>query len=134
MPTSMADPHIRLVGNVRPGSGQVHCKAFEIGERAVVESAFVRGAQHHTGRLARVECFLPTGCAQAPTVSGFEPAKAELRHRCRKIVAAGFGKLEKGSGHDGANRVAADVLPPRVAAAVAKEPRHWFDRADFERL
>jgi hypothetical protein len=42
-----------------------------------------------------------------------------------KIVAAGFGELKKRRGHDGADRVATDVLSPSVAAAVSKEPRHW---------
>ena len=129
-----ASPH-RLAGthrNLRLGSGQVDCEAFEIGERAVAQSTLVSGAQDHAGRLARLECFLPTGCTQAPTIAGFQAAKAELRHRCRKIVAAGFGKLEKPGGHDGADRVATDVLSPSVAAAVSKEPRHWVHRADFE--
>src|ERR1700758_3941817 len=116
------------------GSGQVHCEALEIGERTVAQSAFVSGAQDHAGRLARLECFLPTRSAEAPTVAGFQAAKVQFRYRCRKIVAAGFGKLEKRGGHDGADRVATDVLPPSVAAAVSKEPRHWAYRADFEPL
>src|SRR5258708_2349853 len=86
------------------------------------------GAQDHAGRLARLECFLPTRSTEAPTVAGFQAAKTEFRHRCRKIVAAGFGKLEKRGGHDGADRVATDVLSPSVAAAVSKEPRHWAYR------
>src|SRR5262249_3863058 len=92
----------------------------------------MRGAQHHARRLAGLESFLPTGCAEAPTVAGLEAAKAEFRHRRRKVVAAGFGKLEKRRGHNGADRVAADVLSPRIAAAVAKEPRHGIYRAHFE--
>jgi hypothetical protein len=44
------------------GSGQVHCMALEIGERAIGESSTVRGAQNHMGRLACFECLLPTGC------------------------------------------------------------------------
>src|SRR6476661_3089353 len=92
------------------------------------------GAQDHAGRLARLECFLPTRSTEAPTVAGFQAAKTEFRHRCRKIVAAGFGKLEKRGGHDGADRVATDILSPSVAAAVSKEPRHWAYRADFEPL
>src|SRR5215831_21344769 len=92
----------------------------------------MRGAQDDARRLAGLESFLPTGCAEAPTVAGLEAAKAEFRHRRRQIVAAGFGKLEKRRSHDGADRVAADVLLPRIAAAVAKEPRHGIDRADFE--
>src|SRR2546427_4335860 len=98
----------------------------------MTQSAFVSGAQDHAGRLARLECFLPTRSTEAPAVAGFQAAKAEFRHRCRKIVAAGFGKLEKRRGHDGADRVAADVLSPRIAAAVAKEPRHGIHRAHFE--
>src|SRR5262245_2014586 len=43
-----------------PGSGQVHCKPFEIGQRAMGESSAVRSAQNDTGRF---ECFLPPGCA-----------------------------------------------------------------------
>src|SRR5260370_1142906 len=98
----------------------------------MTQRALVRGAQDHAGRLARLECFLPTRSTEAPTVAGFQAAKAEFRHRCRKIVAAGFGKLEKRGGHDGADRVATDVRSPNVAAAVSKEPPHWADRAGFE--
>src|SRR5258708_22157313 len=65
----------------------------------MTQSAFVSGAQDHAGRLARLECFLPTRSTEAPTVAGFQAAKAEFRHRCRKIVAAGFGKLEKRGPH-----------------------------------
>ena len=39
-----------------------------------------------------------------------------------RIVAARFGKREKRGGHDGADRVATDVLSPRVAAAIEKNP------------
>ena len=78
----------------------------------MAQSAFVSGAQDHAGRPARLECFLPTRSTEAPTVAGFQATKAEFRHRCRKIVAAGFGKLEKRGSHDGADRVATDVLSP----------------------
>jgi hypothetical protein len=119
-------------GQPASASGQVHCKAFEVNERAVVQSTFVSSAQDHAGRLARLECFLPTGCTEAPTVAGFQAAKAEFRPRRRKIVAAGSGKLEERGRHDRADRVAADILLPSVAAAVAKETRHGVYRADFQ--
>ena len=90
----------------------------------MVQSAFVRGAQDHAGSLAGLKRFLPTGCTEAPPVAGFQAAKAELRHRRRKIVATGFGKREKLGGHDGADGVAADILSRSVAAAVPKEARH----------
>ena len=98
----------------------------------MVESAFVRGAQDHAGSLAGLKRFLPTRCTQAPTVAGFQAAKAEFRHRRRKIVATGFGKREKRGGHDGADRMAADVLSPSVAAAVPKEARHGVYRAELK--
>ena len=98
----------------------------------MVQSAFVRGAQDHAGSLAGLKRFLPTRCTQAPTVAGFQAAKAEFRHGRRKIVAAGFGKLEKLGSHDGADRVATDVLSPGVAAAVSKEARHGVYRAELK--
>ena len=98
----------------------------------MVESAFVRGAQDHAGSLAGLKRFLPTRCTEAPTVAGFQAAKAEFWHRCRKIVATGFGKREKRGGHDGADRVATDVLSPGVAAAVSKEAGHGVYRAEFK--
>ena len=98
----------------------------------MVESAFVGGAQDHAGSLAGLKRFLPTRGTEAPTVAGFQAAKSELRHRGRKIVAAGFGKREKRGGHDGADRVATDVLSPGVAAAVSKEAGHGVYRAEFK--
>jgi hypothetical protein len=100
----------------------------------MVQGAFVRGAQDHAGSLAGLEGFLPTRSTQAPTVAGFQAAKAELRYRGRKIVATRFGKREKRGGHDGADRVATDVLSPGVAAAVSKKARHRVYRAEFKRL
>ena len=82
--------------------------------------------------MARFQRFLPAGRTQAPTVAGRQAGKAVLRHRRRKIIAAGLGKLEKRGGHDGADRVTANVFWTGVAAAVSKEPRHWLDRAVFQ--
>src|SRR6188472_798034 len=39
----------------------------------MTQSAFVSGAQDHAGRLARLECFLPTRSTEAPAVAGFQP-------------------------------------------------------------
>ena len=55
------------------------------------------------------------GAQRHQRVAGLESAKTEFRHRRRQIVAAGFEKREKRSGHDGADRVAPDVLLPGVA-------------------
>ena len=112
--------------------GEVHCETLEIGERAVVEGAFVSSPQDHAGRAARLQRFAPAGRTQAPAVAGPQAGKAELGHRRRKIVAAGFGKLEKRVGHDHADRVAADVFSTGIAAAVTKEPCLGLHRADVE--
>ena len=120
----------------RPGarskSGEVQGETLEIGERAVVEGAFVSSAQDHAKRAARLQCFAPAGRTQAPAVAGPQAGKAELGHRRRKIIAAGFGKLEKLGSHNGADRVAADVFSIGVAATMTKEPRLGINRADVE--
>jgi hypothetical protein len=41
--------------------------------------------------VARLERFLPARRTQAPAVAGPQAGKAELWHRRRKIIAAGFG-------------------------------------------
>ena len=113
-------------------SGEVHREPLQIGERAVVEGTFVRSPQNHAGRPAGLERFLPARRTQAPTVAGPQAGKAELWHRRRKIIAAGFGKLEELSSHDGADGMTADVFLTRIAAAVSEEPRHGLRRAIFE--
>ena len=94
----------------------------------------MRGTQHHTRRVACLECFLPARGAEAPTVTWVQSWKAERGNWCRKIVAARFGKFEKGRSHDGADRVTANVFSPGVAAAIPIKSCHGFDRADIKRL
>ncbi len=113
-------------------SGEVQGESLEISERAVVEGAFVSSPQDHAGRIARLQRFAPAGRTQAPAVAGPQAGKAELGHRCRKIIAAGFGKLEKRVSHDGADRVAADIFSAGVAAAVTKEARLGAHRTDVK--
>src|SRR5262249_56573625 len=102
-----------------PSLGQIYRQPFEVGERAVAQRAFVGGTQDHARRLPRFERLLPTGCAQAPSVAGLETGKAEFRHRRCKIIAARFGEREKSGGPHRTHRVAATLLPPRLAAACA---------------
>jgi hypothetical protein len=92
----------------------------------------VSSPQDHAGRAAHLQRFAPAGRTQAPAVAGPQAGKAELGHRHREIIAAGFGKLEKRGGHDDADRVAADVFSTGVAAAVTKEPCLGLHRADVE--
>ena len=63
-----------------------------------------------SGRTARLQRFAPAGRAQAPAVAGPEVRKAELGHRRRKIIAGGFGKLQKPGSHDVADRVAPEIF------------------------
>ena len=97
-------------------SGEVHREPLQIGERAVVEGAFVRSPQNHAGRLARLERFLPARRTHTPAVAGPQAGKAEFWHRRREIVAAGFGKLEEVSSHDRADGMTTDVFSTRIAA------------------
>ena len=120
--------------NSRPQSRKVYCEAFKIGKRAVSESAFVRGTQDHTRRVACLECFLPSRGTEAPTVTWVQAWKAECGNWCRKIVAARFGEFEKRRSHNGTDRVTANVLSPGVAAAIPIKSRHGFDRTDIKRL
>src|SRR5579871_753144 len=94
----------------------------------------MRGAQDDPRGAAGLERLLPAGSAQTPPVSGREPGKADFRHRRRQIIAARPRELEERVRHDRADGVAAEVLPAGVAAPVAEEARHRFDRADLEAL
>src|ERR1700720_1106036 len=91
-------------------------------------------AQDHARRSPRLECFLPTRCAQTPAIAGLKSRKAEFRDRGREIIAAGLRILKKSSGHDGAHGVAADILAVGVATAVAKKSGHRAQGADFESI
>ena len=103
-------------------SSEVQGETLEIGERAVVGGAYVRSPQDHAGRATRLQRLLPARRTQAPAVAGPQAGKAELRHRCRKIIAPGLGKLEKLGSHDGADRVAADVFSSVLQQPSRKNP------------
>ena len=113
-------------------SGEVHREPLQIGERTVVEGAFVRSPQNYAGRLARFERFLPARRTQAPTVARPQAGKAKLWRRRRKIIATGFGKVEELSSHDSADGMTADVFSTRLAAAVSEEPCQGLRRAVFK--
>ena len=118
----------------RPHSRKVNCEAFKIGKRAVSESTLVRRAHDNTRRVASLECLLPARGTEAPTVAGFQAREAKLWHRSGQIVAARFRKREKPRCHHSADGVAANVLMPGIAAAIAIKPTHGFERTYFQRL
>src|ERR1700720_1459703 len=90
--------------------------------------------QDHARGTLRLQRFLPPRCAQTPAITGLQSRKAEFRDRRREIIAAGLRILKKSRGHNGAHRMAADVVAAGVAAAVAKETRHRAQGADFESI
>src|SRR6516164_6592119 len=98
----------------------------------MIEGAFVSSPQDNAGRATRLQCFTPARRTQTPAVAGPQAGKAELWHRRRKIIAAGFGKLEELRSHDGADGMTPDVFSTRIAASVSEEPRHGLHRTVFE--
>ena len=113
---------------------QVYREPLEISERAVSQRTLMCRVQDYAWHLVGFECFLPTRGAQAPTITRFEPREAELWHGSRKIIAARFRKREKLRCHYSADSVAPYVLTPRIAATIAIEPCHGFERTHFKRL
>ncbi len=73
--------------------------------------------QDHAGRTARLQRFAPAGRTQAPAVAGPQAGKAELGHRRRKIIAGGFGKLQKRG-----IMTAQTVWLPRSSGLVLQQP------------
>ena len=63
------------------GLSQVHRKAFEVRERAVMQSPFMGGAQHHARRVARRKRFLPAWRTETPAIPWFEAGETEFRDR-----------------------------------------------------
>lgn len=94
----------------------------------------MRGAQDHARRTTGLQRLLPTRCAQTPSITRFESGEAELRDRCRKIVAARFRELEKLGGDNGTYGVVADILAAGVTTAVAKKTCHRTQGADLKPL
>src|SRR5262249_49965902 len=84
-----------------------------------------------TYAAAPSRCAEPVHRRHAPPVARLQPGEHELRHRGDQVIADPPLVLEElGSDHR-ADRVASEVLRPRVAAAVAVEPR---DRVVAARL
>src|SRR5690606_3593331 len=125
---------VRIASPSIPGSIQVAGMLLEERERHDVERPAVRALQPHARRhpvLIRLE---PTRGTQAPAVARLQSRKLELGARRRQIVAAETRELEELFRHLDANRVRADILGARVAAAVAEEARSRPLAACLERL
>src|SRR5450755_3668891 len=107
----------------RDQSIKVNRKAFEVCEPAMTQRPFMGSAQSNPRRMPGLQRLLPPRRAQTPAVTGFQPRKAEFRHRRGEIVATGCRVVEEARGHYGAHRVTTDVFRMGVAAPVAKKTR-----------
>ena len=120
-------------GLERPRVGRdVDGVLLESGERHDVERPLMGGRQHDVGRGAVEVGPKPVHGGDAPAVAGREPGKLELRHGSGEVVADATLVLEELGGHHRADRVAAPVLGPRLAAPVPVEPRHGVGAARLE--
>ena len=101
-------------------------------ERDDVERPLVRRREHDVGGRAVAVRAQPVDRGDAPAVAGHEAGEAVERHRRREVVADRALVLEELGGHDRADRVAAEVLGPGAAAAVAVEARDRVGPAGLE--
>ena len=95
---------------------------FQILQRAIFQRADFSGPQQHPGCGAGEERLGPARRAKAPAIARLQARKAIFWHRCAKIIPALFGKRQKLRRHLGTDRVAAGILRPGRATAIAKKP------------
>ena len=98
------------------------------------EGGFVRGFEDDGAGGSGLLDLKPAGGADAPTVAGFEPGKAVLRHGCAEVVTEGLGGGEERGVDDAADGVDAEVVGAGFAAAGAVKAGHGFATAGIERL
>src|SRR5262249_4122253 len=94
----------------------------------------MRAHELHLGRLAGVEGFPPARRAKAPAIPGLQSLEADRRDRRREVVSGGLREGEESAVDLGADRVHAEILRPRLAAARAIETRKGVRAALRERL
>jgi hypothetical protein len=106
-------------------SSEVHREPLQIGERAVVEGAFVRSPQNHAGAWPASSASCQRGAHKHQRPPGLRPGKPNCGIGVERSLP---GKPEKRVSHDGADRVAADVFSIGVAATVTKESTQRVSR------
>src|ERR1700733_15535476 len=94
----------------------------------------MRRGEPDARRVPGVESVLPACRAEAPAIARPQPLEAELRNRCRQIVARRLRKREKFGVDPRAHGMHADILRPGVAAPVAIEAGQRLGAAFAERL
>ena len=113
-------------------SRQVNREPLKVSQRTITQGTLVGGTQNHAGRLACFQGFLPTRRAKAPPITGFQTGKSKFLLRSGKVVTARFGIFEEFRCHHGTDRMTAQILFSRIAAAVAIKPCRRFDRAQIQ--
>src|SRR6185437_13622517 len=92
----------------------------------------MRCPERHPRRTPRLQRLLPARRAEAPAIPRLEPGKAELAARGRQIVALRAAERQELRCHHRADRVAAEVFRPGIAAAIPKEAGHRRAGARFQ--
>ena len=57
------------------------------------KGALMRGTQDNTRGAIFLKRFLPSGCAETPTVAFFQPGKAKILLRGRQVITLHFRKF-----------------------------------------
>src|SRR5690606_37941753 len=115
-------------------SVQIRGELLQEIERHDLERALVRAFQDHARRHAVLVRLEPTGGAKAPAVARLQARETVLGHRRREVVAAEARELEELPRDPDADRMRAEILVARVAAAVAEEAGTGTLAAGLERL
>ena len=97
-----------------------------------MSSPLVGRRQHHRSGDAVTVGPQPVDGRDAPSVTGNEAGEVVLRHRRHQVVADAALVGEELGRHHGADRVAAEVVGPGVAAAVPVEAGEGVGPAGFE--
>src|SRR4051812_39378762 len=84
----------------------------------------MRGFEIHRRGPAVIERRFPSGDADAPAVSGFQPSETPFRHRGHEIVSIQDGKIEKFLSDFNANRVKSEIIRAGATISVAVESGH----------
>jgi len=102
------------------------------GQRYDFERPFMSGRKHHKRCRTIVVRSQPVPRRDAPAIPGYKSWEPVLMHRSDEIVADAALMVEEFRGHDGTNRVAAEILGPGVAAPISKEPGDRVETTRFE--
>ena len=85
--------------------------------------------QNHGRGHSGFEGLLPSGCAEAPSIPGFQSRKSPLGHGRGQVIARRLGERKECFRHGDADGVGALIFRPSIAAPGPVEAREGFHRA-----